>query len=802
MEKIRVYKLAQELNKSSKELMDVLTALQIPVKSHMSVVSEEEKKKVLNHLADPKQAPAHTTSKQSAVRQAPTAKTPTKQMSTGRTPVRQPNTKQTSAQTSTKQTGAKQAPVKRESKGQPNKENARTQAPQRSRKTENSVRDGRKPVQGKIDTTTSKKAAQEKKQTVKPKDSARGPKDTTQRKRTGKPIDLSKKQKKRKSPRKIEKDKDELMENEVIINNQGNDGIFEIEDTIVVADLAKLLDVPSTDIILSLIKMGIMANINQSIKFETAEKIAQEHDVILMLKEKEEIEDLIIEEDDEADLKPRSPIVTVMGHVDHGKTSLLDYIRKTTVIDKEAGGITQHIGASEVVIDGKKIVFLDTPGHEAFTEMRIRGAQITDVVIIVVAADDGIMPQTLEAIDHVKAANVPMIIAINKIDKPAANIERVRQELSEKGVLVESWGGDIPDIPISAKRGDNVDLLLEMVLLVSDLEELKANPNRKAVGTVIESKLDKGRGAVASVLIQNGTLKVGDSCVVGSTYGKIRAMINTKGNKTGRALPSTAVEILGLNEVPNAGDQLVVVDDDKTARQIAEDRKERIRDEYMRVTSKISLEDLFEQMQHGELKELNLVIKADVQGSVEAVKSSLEKISNEEVKVNVIRGGVGAITESDIMLASASNAIVIGFNVRPISGAKSMAESEHVDMRIYRVIYDAIEDIQSALKGMLAPKFVEEELGKAEIRSPFRVPKVGMVAGSYVLEGKIQRNAEVRLVRDGIVIYEGKISSLRRFKDDVKEVNTGYECGIGLENFNDIKEGDIIENYIMKEVAH
>ena len=574
-----------------------------------------------------------------------------------------------------------------------------------------------------------------------------------------------------------------------------------IVDTIVVGDLAKKLDIAASEVIMKLIKLGIMANINQEIKFETAEKIALDYDILLEREEKEEeAADIIIEEDEAEDLKPRPPIVTVMGHVDHGKTSLLDSIRNTRVTDREAGGITQHIGASEVTVNGKKVVFLDTPGHEAFTEMRSRGAKVTDIAILVVAADDGIMPQTVEAINHSKAAGVPIIIAINKIDKPSANIERVRQELSEKGLLVEEWGGDVIDVPVSAKTGENIDTLLEMVLLVAEMEELKANPDRNAVGTVIESNLDKGRGPVATVIISNGTLKVGDPIVAGSSYGKVRAMINDKGKRIKKAPPSTPVEILGLNEVPNAGDQFVVLASDKAARTIAEKRKEKIRDEQMKASSKISLEDLFEKMQHGELKELNIIVKADVQGSVEAVRQSIEKLTNEEVSVRVIHGGVGAITESDIMLASASNAIVIGFNVRPSTGANTLVEREKVDMRTYRIIYEAIEDIEKAMKGMLDPEYVEEELGKAEIRLPFKVPNAGMVAGSYVISGKILRNAKARLVRDGIVVYDGTIDSLRRFKDDVKEVATGYECGIGLTNFNDIKEGDIIEAYVIKEV--
>ncbi len=610
--------------------------------------------------------------------------------------------------------------------------------------------------------------------------------------------------KKTQNKKKRDKTKNNMPETEVqVFDGSIEDGMFVIGETIVVGKLAEILKVQATDVIMKLMKLGIMASINQEIKFETAEKIASEYDILLMLQEDEAEEEnfeIEIEEDKPEDLLPRAPIVTVMGHVDHGKTTLLDSIRSTGVALKEAGGITQHIGASEVVVNDHKIVFLDTPGHEAFTQMRARGAKVTDIAIIVVAADDGIMPQSVEAINHVKAAGVPMIIAINKIDKPAANIEKVRQELSGYNVLVESWGGDIIDVPVSAKSGEGIDKLLEMILLVAEVEELKANPNRKAIGSVIESNLDKGRGAVATVLVQNGTLKVGDAVIAGASYGKVRAMINSKGNRTGKAGPSTAVEILGLNEVPNAGDSFVAVENDKIAREIAEKRKEKIREDYMKATSKIHLEDLFSQMQEGSVKELNLIVKADVQGSIEALRGSLEKVSNEEVLVRVIHGGVGAITESDVMLASASNAIIIGFNVRPVAGALSLAEKEQVDIRGYSIIYNAIEEIETAMKGMLAPKFAEERLGSAQVRMVFKVPGAGFAAGSYVTDGKITRNAQVRLVRDGVIVYDGKIDSLRRFKDEVKEVAAGYECGISLEKYSDIKENDIIEAYEMKEI--
>ncbi|OPJ57134.1 translation initiation factor IF-2 [Alkalithermobacter paradoxus] len=576
-----------------------------------------------------------------------------------------------------------------------------------------------------------------------------------------------------------------------------------ISEKISVQDLSKLINKTSAEVITKLIQIGVMATINQEIDFDVAELIALEfgYEVEKEVSNDDNEDSLLeVEVDDPNDLQPRPPIVTVMGHVDHGKTSLLDAIRQTNVTAKEAGGITQHIGASEVHINGKKIVFLDTPGHEAFTSMRARGAQVTDISIIVVAADDGIMPQTIEAINHSKAANVPIIVAINKIDKPNINVDRVKQELADQGLLVEDWGGDVISVPVSALKGQNIDTLLEMVLLVAEMEELKANPNRKAVGTVIEAQLDKGRGPVATVLVQNGTLKVGDSIVAGIGHGKVRAMINHLGKRIKEATPSTPVEILGLSDVPQSGDQFVVVENDKLARSIADKRKEKLREEQMKATQKVSLDELFKQMEKGELKELNIVVKGDVQGSVQAVKQSLEKLTNDEVAVKVIHAGVGAITESDIMLASASNAIIIGFNVRPVTSAQSLAEKEKVDVRTYRIIYKAIEDIQAAMKGMLDPEYIEEELGKAEIRAVFKISGAGTIAGCYVTQGKIVRNAKVRLVRDGIVIHDGNLSSLKRFKDDAKEVAYGYECGMSIENFNDLKEGDIIEAYTMKEI--
>lgn len=571
--------------------------------------------------------------------------------------------------------------------------------------------------------------------------------------------------------------------------------------SLTVSELAKLLGKTPAEIITVLFKRGIMATINNEVDIDVANEMAFEFGYEICMEEEEEVQDIAIEEDKEEDLVTRPPIVTVMGHVDHGKTKLLDAIRNANVQAKEAGGITQHIGAYTVKIDGKKITFLDTPGHEAFTSMRARGAQVTDIAILVVAADDGVMPQTIEAINHAKAANVPIIVAVNKMDKPSANPDKVKQELADQGLLVEDWGGEVISVPVSALKNENIDTLLEMILIVAEMEELKANPDRKAVGTVVEGELDKGRGPVATVIVQNGTLKVGDPLVVGSTYGKIRAMIDDKGKNVKKATPSMPVEILGLSDVPNAGDQFVVVGSDKIARSIADKRKARAREDMLKAGQKVSLDDFFKQMQEGAIKDLNVIVKADVQGSVQAVKQSLEKLSHDEVAVRVIHGGAGAITESDVMLAAASNAIIIGFNVRPMPGAKSLAERESVDVRTYRVIYDAIEDIKDAMHGMLEPEFVEEETGKAEIREIYKVSGIGTIAGCYVTDGKIQRNSQIRIVRDGIIVHDGKLASLKRFKDDAKEVASGYECGMSVENFNDLKLGDILEAYVMKEVA-
>lgn len=574
-----------------------------------------------------------------------------------------------------------------------------------------------------------------------------------------------------------------------------------IPDEITVGELASRLKATSAEVIKKLINLGVMASINDNIDFDTASLVAFEFHAKVEKEQVVSIEEMIIDthEDSETDLVTRAPVVVVMGHVDHGKTSLLDAIRHSDVISTEAGGITQHIGAYRISVSGQDITFLDTPGHEAFTTMRARGAQVTDIAILVVAADDGIKPQTIEAINHAKAAKVSIIVAINKMDKPDANPDKVIQQLTEHGIVPEEWGGDVPCIRVSAKTTQGIDELLEMVLLTAEVKELKANPNRKAKGTVIEARLDKGRGPVASILVQNGTLKVGDTIVAGTSVGRVRAMINDKGEKIKEAGPSVPVEITGLDTVPSGGDTVDAVSNEKLAKELVEQRRISQKEASFNSRSKVTLDNLFDQMQLGDVKELKVIVKGDVQGSVEAVRQSLEKISNPQVRVNIIHGAVGAVNESDVMLANASNAIIVGFNVRPEPAAAENAQRYGVDIRLYRVIYECIEEIASAMKGMLAPKFREVALGRAECREVYKISSVGTIAGCHVLSGKISRNAQIRVVRDGIVIAENQIASLKRFKDDVKEVAQGYECGIGLSNFNDIKVGDIFEAFIMEE---
>lgn len=620
------------------------------------------------------------------------------------------------------------------------------------------------------------------------------------------PKNDNKKAKKKKN--KKEKNKKSHKQQPAIIEAPTEETISEdtilVKDGMTVGELSEVLSVSSTELIKKLfMELKIMANINQSLTLEQIELIAMDYGKEIQ----EEVEinkedlDLYFEvEDQDKDLKERAPIVTIMGHVDHGKTTLLDTIRNTRVTTGEAGGITQHIGAYQVRAKDKKITFLDTPGHAAFTTMRARGAKITDVTILVVAADDGVMPQTIEAINHAKAAEVPIIVAVNKMDKPQANPDRVMNELVEYGLISEEWGGDTIFVPISALKGEGIDELLENILLVTEMQELKANPNRLALGTVIEAKLDKGRGAVATLLVQNGTLNVGDPLVVGNTFGRVRAMINDRNKNINAAKPSTPVEITGLQDVPNAGDRFVVFGDEKTARQIGEKRQQQYIETTRQANSAVSLDTLFEQMKQGEMKDLNIIIKADVQGSVEALAMSLAKIDVEGVNVRIIHTGVGAINESDITLAVASNAVVIGFNVRPDSNAKQMAQTEQVDIRLHSIIYKVIEEIEAAMTGLLDPEFVEKVIGLAEVRQVYKVSKIGTIAGAYVTEGKVSRDGKVRVIRDSVVIYEGEIDTLRRFKDDVKEVQSGYECGMTVENFNDIKEGDVFEVYIMEEV--
>lgn len=613
------------------------------------------------------------------------------------------------------------------------------------------------------------------------------------------PISKSVKQKKNKND---DDNNYEVTSNENKIEEKPEPQNIIIKNGITVKEFSIKIGKQASDIIKKLIMLGIMATLNHEISFETAQKIAEQYGVQIEKEEEKNMEELLINDvkDSPEELKSRPPVVTIMGHVDHGKTSLLDVIRKTHVTLQEAGGITQHIGAYTVNIQGNNITFLDTPGHEAFTSMRARGAQATDIAILVVAADDGVMPQTIEAINHAKAAKVPIVVAINKIDKAGANPDKVKQELTEYGLVAEDWGGETICVPVSAKTEEGIDTLLEMILLVSEMQELRANPGRAAKGIVIESKLDRSRGPVATILVKNGTLNIGDLIIAGITHGKVRAMFDDKGKNVKEAAPSIPVEVLGFNEVPDAGDIMYVIKDERAARQIIDNRIATNRGKMISETHKVSLENLFSQIEEGKVKELAIIIKADVQGSVEALTQSLERLSNDNIKVHVIHGGVGTITESDVTLASVSNAIIIGFNVRPDTKTRIYAEKEKIDLKTYRIIYEAIGDIEAAMKGMLEPEFKEVIQGRVEVRATFKVSSVGTIAGCYVIEGKINRNNDIRVIRDGIVVNEGKLASLKRFKDDAREVAAGYECGLSIEKYNDIKEGDIIEAFEMKEV--
>ena len=756
MSKLRVYQLANEYEIPSKEFVGILNKHNIPVKNHMSALTEEQVENFRKNY------------KKDAVNEMP--KAPAKEKSPA-----------DNAQKAKPQKSAAKAPQK---DGNASKKNA-----------EAKVKDNAKPAtKGDGRQNGSSKTPRDQRQGGKGKKQKRQSQNTNQA-QAAKVRDHSKKGKTARSVYKKMKDekKSEKLKNQV----------FEIPEVLTVGELAEILDIGATEIIKTLMMAGTMATINQQIDYDTAEIVATELGYEVKALKMEDVVEKILEEYDEASTGnevKRPPVVTVMGHVDHGKTSLLDRIRKANVTAGEAGGITQHIGAYTVTINGESITFIDTPGHEAFTAMRSRGAQITDIAILVVAADDGVMPQTVEAINHAKAAGVPIIVAINKIDKEGANPERVKQELTEHNLVVEEWGGDVIAVPVSAKRGENIDTLLEMVLLVAEMGELKADPKRAARGTVIEAQVKKGKGATASLLVQQGTLHVGDSIISGMTYGKVRTMIDDKGKRIKKAGPSTPVEISGLSDIPVAGDDFIVLDSEKEARQLAEKRQEMEKDA-RQAKMRVSLDDLFSRIQDGQIQDINIIIKADVQGSIEAIKQSLEKLNTEDVRINVIHGAVGAVNETDVMLASTSNAIIIGFNVRPDKNAVAAAETEEVDIRLYRVIYDAIEDVKKAMEGMLAPEFVEKVTGSAEVRDTFKIPSGSVIAGAYVTDGKIGRNDEVRVIRDGIVVYEGEIASLRRFKDDVKEVASGYECGIGIDKYNDIKVGDVIETFVMEAVA-
>jgi len=864
MSNVKVHELAKELNMTSKELLDRLKSMGIEAKSHMSVLTEidaiavknnilrsksgsetkivkvkpkktevkeevkEEPKVVVKAAVKPSASPATKTARPASAAQ--------NQQNKSLNAKQQASEKSQSTDTTSRSKGNKQQSDITSQQQRPVQRDSLQKQDQRKQNDVKQEHQISKPERKDVQKDVQKKAADARSKTVSQKttDSI----SAEQKQQAGK----KSKSKSAQSPSKQQSDKSNQAKQKSSNQQQSQQkqkrggkqqnipggaaaakkttpppkpvepeinldelppGTKVIKVPITVAGLAEQIEKTTSQVIMTLMKLGIMANINQNLDEETVVVLGEELGVNIVIGK---VEDDVVEEglelfeDKEEDLKVRAPIIAVMGHVDHGKTSLLDAIRKTNVTKSESGGITQHIGASEVYSNGQKIVFLDTPGHEAFTSMRARGAHATDIAILVVAADDSVKPQTIEAISHAKAANVPIIVAINKIDKPSANLTRVKQDLADNGVLIEEWGGDTICVPVSAKTGEGIDSLLEMILLQAEVMELKANPNRLAMGIVIEARLDKNKGPVATLLVLNGTLQTGMSVVAGTCSGRIKAMTNYKGDSIRKAGPATAVEILGLTDVPEPGDEFNAVREDRIAREIAENRRLKLREEVMARNSSTTLEQLFSQIKEGEIKELNLIIKADVQGSVEALTQSLEKLENENVKVKIIHAAVGTVTESDIMLASTAGAVIIAFNVRPSTVISTMAEREGIEIRTYRVIYDVIDDVEAAMKGMLDPEFKEVVLGKIEVRNLFKVPGVGTVAGAYVLEGKVQRNAEIRLVRDGIVIHEGKISSLKRFKDDVKEVAHGYECGIGIENYNDIKEGDIIEAFKMEEI--
>lgn len=757
MSKQRVYELAKQHNMQSKEMLKVLEKLNIDVSNHMSVLTEEMVEAVEKHFNQLKQMNSPKNSNKKAQSQPQPQNTAKNQGIISQKPVEE----------STNLVGMDDKMDHQENEHNEVTKEDLTYKTKTDFETEQSVGKTKKKTKSRPKLFDDTKLSDQK----------NSPNKLKAQKGVTNPAPEAKPAAQENKPKKI---------------------IY--TGSLTVGELAKQLGKESSEIIKKLMFLGIMATINQELDLDVIQLIAEEYGVEVEEKiiiDEEQFE-LYENTDRQEDMEERPPVVTIMGHVDHGKTTLLDAIRNSKVVAGEAGGITQHIGAYQVEVNGKKITFLDTPGHAAFTSMRARGAQVTDITILVVAADDGVMPQTVEAINHAKAANVPIIVAVNKMDKEGANPDRVKQELTEHGLVPEEWGGETIFVPISALNHQGLDEILEMILLVSEMQELKANYNRLAKGTIIESQLDKGRGAVATVLVQNGTLRIGDPIVAGNSYGKIRAMINDRGKRIKEAGPSTPVEITGLNEVPHAGDPFIVFEEERKARVIGEKRAMKARESELNATARVTLDDLYKQIQEGDVKELHVIIKGDVQGSVEALQGSLEKIDIAGVRVKIIHKGVGAITETDVTLASASNAIIIGFNVRPEPQARASAEKEKVDIRLHRIIYNVIEEIEAALQGMLDPVYFEVVTGRAEVRQVFKASNIGTIAGSYVIEGKVVRNGQVRIIRDGIVIFEGQVDALKRFKDDAKEVNQGYECGITIKNYSDIKEGDIIETFIME----
>ena len=808
MMKYRVHEVAKDLNVPNKFVIDLLQKYCNETKKHMTALTEEELDLVLesftqsHNLASLDEYFADNKADEPAPAEQPA---PKKVEETKKQPVQAANGKKQPAKAANGQNAKKEgkaanntAQPKAQKPAQQAKAQEKPAAPKQQQTapvqdTSNTVQ---KPAGRLVDTRASNVDIERYNEKYDRLASEKVRTDNTVQKQK-----INQKSQRRGKPRTSRKETEAERLRRIALERKTKPITVQIPDEITVGELAMRLKATAAEVVKKLMMMGTMATVNDVIDFDTASLVAMEFHAKVEKEVVVTIEERIIDdsEDDDTNLVPRAPVVVVMGHVDHGKTSLLDAIRHANVTASEAGGITQHIGAYRVKIGGRDITFLDTPGHAAFTTMRARGAQVTDIAVLVVAADDGIMPQTVEAINHAKAAGVSIIVAINKMDKPGANPDLVKQQLTEYELVPEEWGGDTPCIPVSAKNKQGIDDLLEMILLVADMKELKANPDRAAKGTVVEARLDKGRGPIATVLVQNGTLHTGDVIVAGTTVGRVRAMTDDKGRKVTEAGPSVPVEITGLNDVPTGGDILNAVSDERLARELVEQRITEQKEEAFNSQTKITLDNLFDQMQQGEMKELKIIVKADVQGSVEAVRQSLEKLSNEEVRVHVIHGAVGAVNENDVMLAAASNAIIVGFNVRPDPVAEENAKRDGVDMRLYRIIYDCIEEIESAMKGMLAPKFREVALGKAECRETYKISNVGVVIGAHVTSGKITRSAQVRVVRDGIIVADDKVASLRRFKDDVKEVADGYDCGICLERFSDIKEGDILEAYMMEE---